>query len=126
MWKKGLVAGFVLLIVGMLLNWLLGAIFPTLASEYQNTRIFRPWDDPLMIAYFGYPFVLGVVLAVLWDRLKIKDPMEFAKFYFIVATIPGMFISWTSFQLSSLMILSWMLMGFIQAYVAGVVFGRVK
>lgn len=126
MWKKGLIAGVVLLIVGMGLNWLLGLLFPSLMNEYQNTAIFRPWDDPLMMAYFGYPFILGVALAYLWDTLKAKDPLEFAKLYFIVATIPGMFISYTSFQLSLLMILTWTVVGFVQAYVAGVVFSRVK
>lgn len=126
MWKKGIIAGIVLLIVGMGFNWLFGVIFPSLMTEYQNTAIFRPWDDPLMTAYFGYPFILGIVLAYLWDKVKANNPLEFAKLYFVIATIPGMFISYTSFQLSPLMILTWTLVGLLQAYVAGVVFTKVK
>jgi hypothetical protein len=126
MWKKGLIAGVVLLIVGFGLNWLLGLIFPALMSEYQNTAIFRPWNDPLMMAYFGYPFILGVASAFLWDKIKAKDPLEFAKFYFIIATIPGMFISYTTFQVSFLMIVSWTVVGFLEAYIAGVIFTKIK
>lgn len=126
MLKKGLFTGVVLLIVGMGLNWLVGMISPSLMNEYQNTAIFRPWDDPLMTAYLGYPFILGVVLAYLWDKLKMNNALEFAKLYFVIATIPGMFISYTSFQISQLMVLTWTLVGFLQAYVAGFMFKKLK
>lgn len=126
MWKKGLIAGAAILIVGMAVNWLLGVLFPSLASRYQNPAIFRPWDDPLMMAYFGYPFVLGVAASYLWDKVKAKSALEFAKLYFVIATIPGMYITLSSFQVSYGMVLSWALVGFVQAFVAGMVFKRVK
>lgn len=126
MLKKGLVAGVVLLVVGYSFNWLLSFLIPQILAEYQNTAIFRSWNDPLMLVYFAYPFILGVVLAYLWEKLKAKDALEFAKTYFIIATIPGMFISYTSMQLSLLMICVWMLMGFLQAYIGGLVFARMK
>lgn len=124
--KKGIIAGIVLLIVGMGLNWVFGLIFPSLMTEYQNTAIFRSWDDPLMMAFFGYPFIVGIVMAHLWDRLKMKDPMELAKFYFLIATIPGMFITYTTFQVSPMMVATWTIMGFIQALVAGFLFTKMK
>src|SRR3989304_7813630 len=125
--KRGLLAGVVNLIIGFGLNWLLGIIFPSMMLEYQNTAIFRPWSDPLMTVYFGYPFVLGLVLAYFWEmagkELKGNTPVEkalgFATLYFIIATIPGMFISYTSFQVSLVMIAAWTVTGFIQAFVAG-------
>src|SRR3990167_174823 len=116
--RRGLTAGVVVLIVGFGLNLLIGAVFPSIAQEYQNPAIFRPWTDPLMMAYFAHPFIVGLVLAYLWDKLKAKDALEFAKLYFIIATIPGMFISYTSFQVSLPMILAWIVSGFLQAFVA--------
>ena len=124
--KRGLIAGVAALVVGFGINWLAGVIFPSITQEYQNPNIFRPWTDPLMMAYFAHPFILGLVLAYLWDKLKAKDALEFAKLYFIIAAIPGMFVSYTSFQLSLLMILVWTVSGFLQAFVAGLVFARLQ
>lgn len=129
--KAGFIAGFVNLLTGLGINAVLGMILPGLEQEYQNTSLFRSWQDPLMMVYFAYPFVLGLVLAYLWKvlnrQLKGTDPqkaMAFAKIYFVIATIPGMFISYTSFQLSFLMILVWTLTGLVQAYMAGLVFTK--
>lgn len=129
--KAGLIAGFANLLLGLGVNVVLQMILPGLAEEYQNTAIFRPWQDPLMMIYFAYPFILGIVLAYLWGLLrkvlKGSDPqkaMQFAKIYFIVATIPGMFISYTSFQLSFLMILVWTVTGYLQAYIAALIYTK--
>lgn len=133
MWKKGIMAGFANLMVGLGFNFFLGVIMPSLSQEYQNTSIFRPWTDPLMIIYFAYPFILGVTLFYLWEKVSKQfsgDPVnkafQFAKLYFVIATIPGMFISYTSFQISLIMILSWTVVGFLQAYVSGFVFAKIK
>lgn len=126
MLKRALFSGILLLIVGFGINWLSGVLFPALSLEYQNPAMFRPWSDPLMMVYFGYPFILGAVSSYLWDVVKPKTAFEFAKLYFIIATIPGMFITYTSFQISLLMVLMWAVTGFIQIYVAGLVNSRVK
>ena len=132
--KKGLLAGLAIFIFGIAVNFLITYLFPTLTAEYQNTNIFRSWTDPLMTAYFAYPFILGLVLSYFWnlvkDKIKGKNPqdkaMEFAKIYFIIATIPGMFISYTSMQLSLTMILVWTIVGYLEALIAGLVFAKVK
>jgi|SRR3989344_758466 len=132
--KRGLIAGAINLILGLLFNQLSGMFFPALAQEYQNVAIFRPWQDPLMQAYFAYPFILGFVLAYFWDimgkQIKGDSPtdraLQFAKTYFIIAAIPGMFITYTSFQLSALMVAAWTILGFLQAFAAGLVFAKTK
>jgi len=125
-WKKGLLAGLANLVVGLGINQLVGVLLPAVASQYQNTAMFRPWSDPLMTVYFAYPFILGLVAAYLWDKVGKPKPLEFAKFYFIIATIPGMFITYTSFQISLMMVLLWAVTGFVQAWVAAWVFTKVK
>lgn len=79
-----------------------------------------------MLMYFGHPFILGLALSYLWEKIKVKDPLEFAKLYFLVATIPGMFISLSSFQVSLLMVVTWTISGFVQVLVAGYLFTRMK
>jgi len=123
--KKGLIAGVVLLVVAFGFTWL-NNLFPTLSAEYQNPAIFRPWEDPLMMAYFFYPFILGFVAYYLWGKVGKPKPFEFAKLYFWVATLPGMFVTYTTFQISLLMVVSWAVIGFIQAYIAALIFTKVK
>jgi len=124
--KRGLLAGFASLAIGLIFNWIVGIVLPGVAAEYQNQYLFRPWTDPLMIVYFGYPFIAGIALAYLWGRLAKTNAFDFAKLYFLVATIPGMFVTYTSFQVSLAMVLCWTVNGFIQAFVAGVVFTKLK
>ncbi len=125
----GILAGIVMLIAGTVLNWLWGMFFPTLSSEYANTAIFRPFTDPLMFYIFIHPFVVGVILAWIWDKtknlFKERDVFwrccQFASVYWLV-TIPGMLISYSSFQVSFTMILTWSLTILVQAIAAGLVF----
>lgn len=131
--KKGLVAGFANLLIGMGLNFSFQAVIPSLAEEYKNTSLFRSWQDPLMLVFFAYPFILGIVLAYFWGWMNkhlkgdaVNKALQFAKLYFIIATVPGMFISYTGFQISVAMILSWTAAGFVEAFVAGLVFAKMK
>lgn len=131
--KKGLLAGLAILVLGVIFNFVLEALIPSLAKEYQNPSLMRPWTDPLMIIFFAYPFILGIVASYFWNLLAknfsgdaIKKAFEFARTYFIIATVPGMFISYTTFQVSFLMVLSWTVLGFLEVFVAGLIFAKVK
>jgi len=44
----GLLAGLAMLIVSLALGPLFNLIFPSLAAEYNNMKLFRPWSDPIM------------------------------------------------------------------------------
>jgi hypothetical protein len=134
--RKVLIPGFItgvgMLIVGMIVSWLINLALPNLMMEYRTT-LFRPWEDPLMSLYFAHPFVLGLALAFVWDKVKgllqggpMKRATHFALAYFIVATIPGMLISYSSFPLSILMILSWTISSLVQAWAAGLVLAKLN
>lgn len=129
--KKGLLAGLAILVLGVVFNFVLEALIPSLANEYQNSALMRPWTDPLMIIFFAYPFILGIVASYFWNLLvknfsgnAINKAFQFARTYFIIATIPGMFISYTTFQVSFLMVLSWTILGFLEIFVAGFIFAK--
>ena len=130
--KLGIISAVVVLAIGMILNRILQIVFPSLVSEYQNPSLFRPWSDPIMSVYFIYPFILGILLAWIWLKTKsllegksnLKKGIYFGIAYWIVASIPGMVISYSSFQMSLLMILSWTFSGLIQAISAGLIFSH--
>lgn len=131
---SGLVAGFVMLVVSMIISMLFGVVFPSIQAEYSTAGLFRPWSDPLMSLYFAYPFVLGLILAWIWDKTKgllrekvfWKNAVAFAFAYWVVASIPGMFITYSSFPISILMLLSWTIGGLVQAVCAGLVYSKMN
>jgi hypothetical protein len=123
--KRGLISGLANLVLGFGINQFVTLLLPALANEYRNPAMFRPWSDPLMMVYFAYPFILGVAAAYLWEKVGKPKPVEFAKLYFLIATVPGMFITYTSFQITFPMVLLWAVTGYIQILVAGLVFVRV-
>ncbi len=126
---SGLLAGVAMLVTSLVLTQVYNFIFPSLAQEYLNSALFRPWSDPLMSYIFIHPFVVGIILAWVWDKTKglfrerevVWRCCQFATAYWLV-TIPGMFISYSTFPVSLMMVVSWSLSGFIQAVVAGLVF----
>ena len=128
----GLLAGVVMLVVSLVLTPLYNFVFPSLAQEYTNTGLFRPWSDPLMSLYYAYPFLLGLVLAWIWNKTKkvIEGKTEFEKAknfglsYWLVAGLPGMLITYSSFQVSLTMVLVWSISGLVDAIIAGWVFAK--
>jgi len=128
----GIVIGIVTFIIGMLLTFLFGAIIPGLTDEYSSS-CFRAIDDPLMMLFYLYPLILGIALAWFWDKAKSlykgsssQRALKLAWTYFIIATIPGMYISYTSFEVSFMMVLTWLIGGFINAFVAGLILTKMN
>ncbi|MBI1767175.1 MAG: hypothetical protein HY015_05945 [Bacteroidetes bacterium] len=127
----GLLAGLLILAASMVWGMLSNMIWPQLAKDYQNPQIFRPWSDPAMSIFFVHPFIVGVILAWIWSKTDqlFNNPIRWKRgvifgFTYWVVTIPGMIISYSTFQVSLIMILSWTMNGLIQAVVAGYVFSK--
>lgn len=127
----GLVAGLLMLIVGMILSTILNMVFPSLVTEYNNIAIFRSYSDPLMSLFFAYPIALGLILAFVWDKVKGllqgsngQVAVRFGFFYWLVASVPGMIVTYSSFQVSILMVLTWTLISFVNGVIAALVFQK--
>jgi len=128
----GIIAGFLMLIAGILFNFLTNLAFPSIAKEYTS-GLMRPWSDPLMMIFFLYPFILSFVLAWAWDKSKklfkgsaCRRGAMFALSIFLISSIPGMFVTYTSFNVSFGMVLSWTVSGLIYLLIAGCVFARMN
>ncbi|MBN2142650.1 hypothetical protein JW711_04940 [Candidatus Woesearchaeota archaeon] len=129
---SGLVAGVAMLIAAMIIDFALRSVFPSITIEYNNAAIFRPMADPLMKFMFVQPFIVGMIMAWIWDSTKkmfgendVKRAMNFGLVYGLV-TLPGMFMSHTSFSISLLMTLSWWISMIIQGVTAGCVFVKMN
>jgi hypothetical protein len=106
-------------------------IFPGLQAEYQNQYIFRKWDDPLMSIFWIVPFINAFVALYVWSICKrvlkgdtyVSRGFYFAFLYWLV-TIPGMVISYSSFQISEAMVISWTAGNLLQALFTGLIYAR--
>ncbi len=125
----GLAAGVAMMLIGIGLSRLYTILFPTLVAEYSNTYLFRPWTDPIMLLYFVHPFLVGLLLALIWDKTKTVFPYSqssmrraftFASFYWMFS-ICGMLMTYSSFPVSLLMVTSWTLSAFIEGAIAALV-----
>ena len=127
----GLLAGLAMLIVSVALGPLFNLLFPSLAAEYNNTNLFRPWSDPIMYLMLVEPFILGIILAWIFyitkglfkEKIVWKKGIYFGLCYWVI-TIPGMVMSYSSFPISLLMVMTWSVSILIQAIVAGLIYAR--
>lgn len=129
---SGLLGGVLMLTIGMTVGQLFQALVPSLKTEYENTDLFRPWSDPLMLLFFLQPFLLALGLAWVWDKVRFllkaesdfKKGLTFSLLFWGIATLPGMLISYASFPLSALMIVSWTTGALIQLLCLGFLFSK--
>src|ERR1035437_6611230 len=127
----GLLAGAIMLVVGMFIGQVFQFLFPLLKNEYQNQNLFRPWADSLMSIMFVPPFLVGIILSWIWDITRgvlkgntaIEKGLRFGFIYWII-TIPGMFMSYSSFPISFILVCSWSITIMGQALSAGIFFSK--
>lgn len=128
----GIVSGIAMILTGMFINMPLNALFPAVQKAYSNAALFRPWSDPLMSIFFLAPLWIGFVFAWAYPKVKkhLKGPecmkgLKLGTYYLLIATVPGMFITYSSFQVTVPMTLSWVFFGWIQYVVGGIVVAKI-
>ena len=103
----GILAGIAILASDLVVGKFFEFIFPAIKGEYQS-GVFRPWSDPRMMLYFLYPFIVGLILAFAWSKIKIfftdkttlNRGMNFGLLAWLFFVLPGMFVTYTSFVVS--------------------------
>ena len=128
---SGLIAGILLFVLAIAALYATLYLLPNLALEYYNPA-FKS-NETGYILYCAHPFILSFALAWFWDRFKsqfgkavwLRD-LEFGVVYSIVATLPGMWIIYSAMTVSLEQIATWVIYGFVQATVAGIVFAKVN
>lgn len=128
----GVLAGIAMIAINFAFGWLVNLVNINIRNEYFNEEVFRPWTDWRMWLMFLQPFVGGLLLAFFWTLIRRSVPgrtlnqksLNFG-FGFFLVSVPGMIISYASFQVSGAMVLSWTLGNLLQAIGASQVVSRI-
>jgi len=127
--SAGAIAAAVLLALAFLSIKVLPIVLPAVAEEYYKPVFIN--DETRNLFYFVHPVILAFALSWFWNRFKgvlngnwLMQALEMGFIYLIVATLPAMIIIYSAIDVSLITIGTWLLYGFIQGTVAGVVFAR--
>ncbi len=126
---SGLVASAALLLFAYIALLVMPILLPKVAEEYYNPAFVN--DEARNFLYYIHPVILGFGLAWFWNRFKsllkgnaFMQGIEMAIIYVLIATIPSLLITYSAIDVSLMTIWSWVLYGFFQALIAGVIFSR--
>ncbi len=124
---SGLIAGCVLFILSYGGLFLGIRFFPALFIEY-NSPLFNS-DGSRDLLFYSHAFVFSVALSWFWQRFKgllngplILRGLEFGAVYSLVALLPVMWITFSSLDITVVIVLCWFIYGMFQAVVAGLIF----
>lgn len=128
---KGVVAGAVLLVLSYAALYLLVTFFPDLAELYYDP-VFS-LDGEKEILYFLHPFILSFALAWFWRRFKSLfhgsfwwRGIEMGLVYGLIATLPSMWITFSSLSVSISLVFTWFLYGVFQATIVGIIYAKMS
>jgi hypothetical protein len=126
---SGVIAGIVLLALSYVALHLTVVMFPSIAEEYFNP-VFSLGGDKTIL-YFIHPFVLAIALSWFWERFKsmfggsfVMRGIELGIVYGLVATLPAMWLIFSSLDFSLTLVVTWFLYGIFQAIVAGLIYAK--
>lgn len=129
----GVLTAIPILMISIGSGYLLGLFFPSIAQQYNNTQLYRPWSEPAMWIIFLYPFVLGIALAWIWNKTKTllkgsnsSRVIRFTYAYWIVVVVPTMIMIYSCMPVSFPIILSWTISGFVYGLIAGYIFVKLN
>nr|WP_294904090.1 hypothetical protein [uncultured Lacibacter sp.] len=127
--NSGLVASIVLLVFAYLCLLVMPVLLPKVAEEYYSPAFVS--DESRNLLYYIHPVVLSFGLAWFWNRFKkllkgnvLMQGVEMALIYVVIATVPSLLITYSAINVSLLTIGSWLLYGFLQALIAGIIFSK--
>jgi hypothetical protein len=96
----GISAGFALLILMIVSGFLVNIVLPTDISQYGGMRAM---DDPIMMLFYLYPFVIACAAAIIFDIIngclggtEVKKGLMFGAMLICIMTIPSLYVMFTS------------------------------
>lgn len=129
--KAAAIAGVILFVASYGGLYLAIQFMPYLFVKYINPMFTS--DNGRDILFYSHAFVVSLALSWFWDRFKVLFKgnfvvrgLEFGLVYSVVALVPVMWITFSSLDVTFIMVLSWFVYGLCQAVVAGVVFAKVN
>lgn len=128
---SGLIAGIILFIISYGGLFLAVQFFPSLFVDYNNPLFNSSGDRDVL--FYMHAFIISLALSWIWARFKgvlsgptILRAIYFGIIYASVALLPVMWITFSAMDITISMVLSWFFYGFVQAFVAGIVFAYIN
>lgn len=128
-----LVAAIAMIVTAIAIGYLFDFLIPSISSEYENTALYRPWEDPLMYLFILQPFILCGMLVWGWEKVKNQFQGSIGRKAFNVSLIglmlfilPGMIMTISTFRVSVIAIITWTISAFVQLLVASIIFIRMS
>jgi hypothetical protein len=129
--KTGLIAGIALFIFSYGGLFLAIKFLPELFVTYNNP-LFES-DGSRDLLFYLHAFIISFALAWFWERFKslfkgssLLRGLEFGMVYALVALLPVMWITFSSLDITVVMVASWFFYGLVQAIVAGIIFAKIN
>ena len=126
-----LISGVVLLLLSVAMTFSSIYIFPSLTEEYFSP-VFR-MSGNLDWMFYLHPFIVSIALKWFWEKYKTSftgslfiRAIDVALVYSIVALIPVLWLTFSAIEVSFSMIATWFFYGFIQSFVAGLIFAKMN
>jgi hypothetical protein len=126
-----IISGFALLMLSGAMFYASLYLLPAVTQEYLSA-VFRTSGRTDWL-YYAHPFVLSIALKWFWERYKniFKGPvmlraLEVALVYGVVALLPVLWLTFSAIDVSFSMVLTWLVYGLIQAFVAGIIFAKLN
>jgi len=128
---SGLIAGVSLFVISYGSLFLAIRYIPEFFVSYNNP-LFNS-DGSRDFLFYLHAFIISFALSWFWERFKtlfkggyLLRGLEFGIVYAVIALLPVMWITFSSLDITVLMVSSWFLYGFLQALIAGIIFAKIN
>lgn len=122
---------FLLLAISVAILYVTINYFSSLVEAYYNP-IYYPGAERSNL-FFLHPLIISIAFLFVWHRIKSSlrgnvflKGVEFGIFYSLIATLPSMWITFSSMNVSVSMVLLWWSYGFFQATLSGWLFAWLR
>ncbi|MEO7315092.1 MAG: hypothetical protein ABIW47_07905 [Ginsengibacter sp.] len=127
----GLITGVVLFILSYGGLWLAVQFFPSLFIEYNNPLFSS--DGERDVLFYMHAFIISMALSWFWAKFKgifhgplVIKALHFGLVYVLIAILPIMWITFSAMDITIAMVSSWLLYGFIQAVISGMILAKLN
>lgn len=127
-----LIAGFVVLITTFAIIYSAIFLLPEMMDHYYES-IFRTSSFQTDLLFYLHPFILSISLYWFWNKLKsslngsaVSRAIQLAFTFGFIAMLPVFWITFSSLNISLIMVLTWLGLGIAQSFVAGIVFSKMN
>lgn len=128
---SGLIAGVILFIVSYGGLFLSIRFVPEFFVMYNNPLFNSSGNRDLL--FYMHAFIISFSLSWFWERFKVLlkgrslwKGLKFGLIYGQVALLPVMWITFSSLDITIVMVMSWFLYGLFQSVLAGIVFAKIN